>query len=384
MPVINSITAIHDQMKEWRQHLHKNPELSLKEYETSKYVQGRLREMGIAYHTGYGGTGIIAVIKNGTSERTIGLRADMDALAITEETGLSYASQNDGVMHACGHDGHTATLLGTAQYLNETKNFDGTVYLYFQPAEEGFGGAKLMLEDGAFDKFKPDEMYGLHNAPGLPVGMVAYYAGPLYAHSDRFYMDITGTGGHAAYPHMTHDPVVAAAHLITQLQSVVSRDVDPFKQVVISTCIVDVGTVDNVIPEVGTIKGTVRTRCPHMRDLVERRMAEICQGVEKAFNVKIDYLFDRRYPMCVNTPLETEYVRQVACDVVGENNTLEAEPNLGGEDFAYFLEKVPGSYFLLGNGDGPNVHTPTYNFNDDAMPYGASMFARLVETRLAQ
>lgn len=384
MPIINRFNALHEQMKEWRQHIHKNPELSLKEYKTSQYVQGLLDEMGIAYHTGYAGTGVIGVIKNGTSDRSIGLRADMDALAITEENDLPYTSQNDGVMHACGHDGHTAILLGTAKYLNETKNFDGTVYLYFQPAEEGLGGARIMLEDGAFEKFKPDEMYGLHNRPGVAVGKVGHITGAMNANSDRFFVTIRGKGGHAARPQLSADPVITASHLLIALQSVISRNVDPFAPAVISSCIVNVGTADNIIAETGSIKGTVRTRDAETRDLVERRMTEICAGMAKTFNSEIDFVFDRRYPVCINTPDETEYVRQVACDVVGEDNVYEATPSMGGEDFAFFLQQVPGSFFFLGNGDGTNVHTPTYNFNDDAMPYGASIFARLVETRLAQ
>ncbi len=384
MPIINSITAFHDQMKQWRQHMHKNPELSLQEYETSKFVQGLLDEMGIEYHTGYAGTGVIGVIKNGTSHRTIGLRADMDALAITEEGDLSYKSQNEGVMHACGHDGHTAMLLGAAKYLSQTKNFDGTVYLYFQPAEEGLGGARIMLEDGAFDDFKPDEMYGMHNRPGQAVGTIACKQGALTANSDRFYIKVTGTGGHAARPHMTADTLVTAAHLVIALQTVVSRNVDPFYPAVLSTCILNTGTSDNIIPEYADIRGTVRTVNAETQDLIERRMGEVCAGIGKTFNAKVDFEYSRRYPMCVNHPEQTAFVRQVAEQVVGGDNTHEALASMGGEDFAYFLQKTTGSYFLIGNGDTAHLHTPTYNFNDDILPLGASMFSRLVETRLAR
>lgn len=384
MAIIDQFYDLHGEMKAWRQHIHQHPELSLKEYQTSKYVQGLLAEMGIPYHTGYAGTGVIGVIKNGTSGRSIGLRADMDALAIYEQNDLPYVSQNKGVMHACGHDGHTAILLGTAKYLSETKNFDGIVYLYFQPAEEGLGGARIMLEDGAFKKFKPDAMYGLHNRPNVDIGKIGYATGAINANSDRFFVTIKGQGGHASSPHHTSDPVITAAHLLLALQSVVSRNVNPFSPVVISSCVVDVGMTENIIPETGKISGTVRTRDAATRDLVEKRMKEVCEGVAQTFNSTIDFVFKRCYPMCVNTPEETEYVRQIACDVVGETNVYESPANMGGEDFAFFLKEVPGSFFFLGNGDGTEVHTSTYNFNDDAMPYGATMFARLVESRLAR
>ncbi len=384
MPIINSITAFHEQMKQWRQHIHKNPELSLKEYETSKFVQGVLESMGIEYHTGYAGTGVIGVIKNGTSHRTIGLRADMDALAITEEGDLSYKSQNEGVMHACGHDGHTAMLLGAAKYLSATKNFDGTVYLYFQPAEEGLGGARIMLEDGAFDDFKPDEMYGMHNVPGQAVGTIAYLDGVLYANSDRFFIHITGKGAHAAEPHASTDAVVVAAHLVMALQSIVSRNKDPMHPAVVSTCMLHTGTSENIIPEHAHIKGTVRTMHAHMQDMIETRMRDICQGMAETYNATIDFEYSRRYPMCVNHPQQTACVRQVAEQVAGVDNTFEALPTMGGEDFAYFLQKTAGSYFLIGNGNSAGLHTPTFNFNDDILPLGASMFSRLVETRLSR
>ena len=297
MAVINSISAMHEQMKEWRHHIHKNPELGLEEYETSQFIQARLDEMGIEYHTGFASTGVIGVIKNGTSERSIGLRADIDALSITEENDFEYKSQNEGKMHACGHDGHTTILLGAAKYLSETKNFDGTVYLYFQPAEEGLGGGRIMLEDGAFDKFQPDEMYGLHNWPGMPVGEVGYRVGALTANSDRFQVAIKGKGGHAAKPNCTADTVVTAAHLIIALQSIVSRNTDPFAPAVLSSCIMNVGSADNIISETGEVRGTVRTMDYETQDMIERRIGEICKGIGEAFNSELTLTYRRGYPM---------------------------------------------------------------------------------------
>lgn len=382
MPTLNSINAVHEDMKTWRQHLHKHPELSLKEYKTSKYVQGVLDDMGIPYHTGYAGTGIIGVIKSGSSDKTIGLRADMDALAITEENTFAHKSVNDGVMHACGHDGHTAMLLGAAKYLNDTKNFDGTVYLYFQPAEEGLGGAKIMLEDGAFDDFKPDEMYGMHNRPGRAVGTIACKSGVLTANCDRFYIKVTGKGGHAGRPHKTGDTLVIASHLIIALQTVVSRNVDPIHSAVLSTCVLNVGSAENIIPEYADIAGTVRTLNPDTQDLIERRMGEVCEGIAKTFNAKIDLEYSRRYPSVVNHLEQTEFVQQIAHEVVGKNNTFECPTSMGGEDFAYFLQQTAGAYFLIGNGDSSGLHSPTFDFNDDILPLGATMFSRIVETRL--
>ena len=385
MAVINSLNSDLPLFKEWRQHLHKNPELGLEEHETSKFIQARLDEMGVEYHTGFAGTGVIGVIKNGTSDRSIGLRGDIDALAITEENDYPYKSQNEGVMHACGHDGHTTILLATAKYLSETKNFDGTVYLYFQPAEEGLGGGRIMLEDGAFDKFKPDAMFGIHNWPKIATGHVGYYTGAITANSDRFQIHVEGTGCHAAEPYKGTDPVVTCAHIIIALQSIVSRNTDPFAPAVLSSCMMNVGSADNIIADKGLIRGTVRTMDADTQDMIEHRMAEMCDGLGKTFNCDIKLTYKRGYPMCVNTADETEIVRKVAIDVVGEDSVYEANPSMGGEDFAFFLQQTPGSYFLVGNGEeSENVHTPKYNFNDDIIPVGASVFARLVETQLAK
>ena len=385
MAVYNSLNADHALFKQWRQHLHQNPELGLHEHKTSAFVQQRLDEMGIEYHTGFAGTGVIGVIKNGTSERSIGLRGDMDALPITEDTNLPYQSQNDGIMHACGHDGHTTILLATAKYLSETKNFDGTVYLYFQPAEEnGVGGGRIMLNDGAFDRFKPDAMYGLHNRPGLPTGHVGYRSGAMTANSDQFQIDITGTGCHAAEAYKGADPVVTSAHLILALQSIISRNVDPLHSAVLSSCVLQTGTATNIVPETALIKGTVRTQSKDVQNLIEKRMQEMCQGLGHTFNSEIKLTYKRGYPVTMNTEQETEWVRQAATDVVGEDRVAPTDCIMAGEDFAFFLEQVPGCYFLLGNGDGSEVHTPTYNFNDDIIPIGASIFSRLVEQQMPQ
>lgn len=385
MPIINSITAFQEDMKKWRQDIHRNPEIGLQEYKTSTYVQARLDEMGIIYHTGFANTGVIGVIKNGTSDRSIGLRADMDALPMPEENDdLPYKSETDGMMHACGHDGHTAILLGTARYLSETKNFDGTVYLYFQPGEEGFAGAQKMMDDGAFLHFKPDAMYGLHNYPGIPVGQVQCYTGALTSNADMFTIKLKGQGTHASQPHTGLDTLLASAYLITQLQTIVSRNLNPFYPAVVSTCQLHSGTAENIIPEYGHVSGTVRTFDAEAQDIIEQRMQDLCDGIEQSYGVSADLTYTRLYPATVNTPDETDYVRQAARDIVGDENLSDAVPSTGGEDFSFFLQKVPGSFFWLGNGDSSGLHTPQYNFNDDALPIGVSIFAKLVESRLAK
>ena len=387
MAIINRIGEFHDEMRAWRQDLHAHPELGLEERRTSALVVDKLRAFGVdEVHTGLARTGVIGVLKAGAGSGAIGLRADMDALPIHEATGCAYASTSAGKMHACGHDGHTTMLLGAARYLAETRNFDGTVYFIFQPAEEMLGGGRTMVEEGLFERFPAGSVFGMHNWPGMPLGQFAMRAGPVMAAADRFLVQLTGRGGHAAMPHQCRDPLVAAAQIVVALQSIVARNVDPVQRAVVSVTQVHGGDTFNVIPETAMLTGTVRSFLPEMRDLLERRLHEIATGLGTALGVRVEVEYQRGYPPTVNTEAETEVAALAAAEVAGADKVDRArEPTMGAEDFAYMLEQRPGSYVFIGNGggeDAPMLHSPHYDFSDEALPYGASYWARLVERAL--
>lgn len=385
MPIKNRFAETHAEIAGWRQHIHQNPELGFEEHQTAAFVVERLRDFGITdITTGIGQTGVVAVIegKQNTSGRTIGLRADMDALPIMEATGLPYASQTPGKMHACGHDGHTAMLLGAAQYLAETRNFDGRCVLIFQPAEEGGGGGNEMVKEGLMERWSIDEVYGMHNMPGYDVGKFAIRPGPLLAAADMFDITIEGQGGHAAAPHEAVDTNLAAAHIVVALQSIASRNVDPVKQVVVSLCTLRSDTVShNILPQTVQLIGTTRTLDEDVRDLTEKRLREIVTLTAQAHQCTADITYDRGYPVTINHDRETEYAADIAEKVV-PGVWRDTPPIMAGEDFSFMLNSRPGAYMMLGNGHGPTVHHPMYNFNDDAIPAGCSWFAEMVETRL--
>ena len=381
MPVKNRLAELHAEITEWRRDIHQHPEILFDTQRTSAMVADKLRSFGVdEVVTGIGRTGVVAVIKgkSTTSGKTIGLRADMDALPIEEQTGLEYASKTPGAMHACGHDGHTAMLLGAAKYLCETRNFDGTAVVIFQPAEEGGGGGKEMCDDGMMQRFGIDEVYGMHNWPQMPVGQFAIRPGAFFAASDMFDIKITGKGGHAAKPQETIDPTVVASHLVLALQSIVSRNANPVDQMVVSvTSFETSSTAFNVIPESVHLRGTVRTLSAEMRDLAERRLIELAEGTAAAFGASADAEFRRTYPVMSNSDTQTEFAAKVAKSVSGD--CADADLVMGGEDFSFMLEERPGAYILIGNGDTAAVHNPNYNFNDDAIPAGCSWWAEIIE-----
>ena len=381
MPVKNRLAELHAEITEWRRDIHQHPEILFDTQRTSAMVADKLRSFGVdEVVTGIGRTGVVAVIKgkSTSSGKTIGLRADMDALPIEEQTGLEYASKTPGAMHACGHDGHTAMLLGAAKYLCETRNFDGTAVVIFQPAEEGGGGGKEMCDDGMMERFGIDEVYGMHNWPQMPVGEFAIRPGAFFAASDMFDIKITGKGGHAAKPQETIDPTVVASHLVLALQSIVSRNANPVDQMVVSvTSFETSSTAFNVIPESVHLRGTVRTLSAEMRDLAERRLIELAEGTAAAFGASADAEFRRTYPVMSNSDTQTEFAAKVAKSVSGD--CADADLVMGGEDFSFMLEERPGAYILIGNGDTAAVHNPNYNFNDDAVPAGCSWWAEIIE-----
>lgn len=384
MPIRNRFAEMLPEIAGWRQHLHAHPELMYDTVETAAFVAARLREFGCdEVVEGIGQTGVVGLIRGKeTGRRVVGLRADMDALPIEEETGLPYASTAKGRMHACGHDGHTAMLLGAAKYLAETRNFAGAVAVIFQPAEEGGAGGRAMLEDGLIERFGIDEVYGMHNWPGQPQGHFAIRPGPFFAATDTFTITVAGRGGHAAKPHETIDPLVVASQIVLALQTIVSRNADPVSQVVVSITNFQAGTgAFNVIPQTAVLTGTVRSMDDRVRRFAERRMAEVAAGVAAAHGAKAEVAYRRGYPAMVNHPRETEYAAEVARSVSGD--CAEAPLVMGGEDFAYLLEARPGAYILLGNGDTAPVHHPEYNFNDDIIPAGCSWWAELAEARLS-
>ena len=357
---------------------------------SSDLVASYLRQWGYLVHEGIGGTGVVGVLKNGSGSRSIGIRADMDALPIHEESGVAHCSRHAGKMHACGHDGHTAILLCAARYLAETRAFDGTLNLIFQPAEETLKGARLMIEDGLFERFPCDAVYALHNMPGLPVGMFVTQAGAMSASSDVVTIRLLGVGGHGAMPHKAKDPVIAAAELVLALQSIVARNVPAGEIGVVTVGSIQAGEAANVIPDVATLKLSVRSTNPEIRTLLKKRITEIAEGVAKTHDIELDLDYDERIGVLLNTPAETALLLQVAREISGDKGVLTSVPSgyLGSEDFASMLEMRPGCYIVTGNGNsGPSgcmVHNPGYDFNDLAIPFGASLWARLVETYLSE
>ncbi len=393
MKVIDSIVSQAASVAAIRRDIHAHPELCFEERRTADLVAAKLTEWGIPVHRGMGGTGVVGIIRNGTSSRAIGLRADMDALPLQEKNTFAHASRHDGKMHACGHDGHTAMLLAAAQHLAQHRNFDGTVYLIFQPAEEGGGGAREMMRDGLFDKFPMEAVFGMHNWPGLKAGTFALSPGPVMASSNEFKITIRGKGGHAAMPHNATDPVVVACQLVQTFQTIVSRNLKPIDAGVISVTMIHAGHASNVIADSCELQGTVRTFTLEVLDQIEARMREAAEHTCAAFGARCDFEFERNYPPTINAEREVEFARRVMADIVGEANVLRQEPTMGAEDFAYMLQAKPGAYAFIGNGDGVHremghgggpctLHNPSYDFNDDLIPLGATYWVRLVESWL--
>jgi amidohydrolase len=384
MPIVNSLAPHHDEIVAWRRDFHRHPELLYEVHRTAATVADKLRAFGCdEVVEGIGRTGVVGVIRggDGSSGKVVGMRADMDALPIVEESGKPWVSQHPGVMHACGHDGHTAMLLGAARHLAETRRFDGTAIVIFQPAEEGGAGARAMIEDGLMERFGIQEVYGMHNYPGIPVGHFAIRPGPMMAATDHFTIHIEGRGGHAARPHATVDPVLVGAHIVTALQSIVARNVDPIKNAVVSVTTFHAGNAFNVIPPRADLTGTARSLEASVRDLLERRMSELVHSLAMAFGATATVHYERNYPVTANHPQETLKAVAVAREVAGvENVDDEALPVMGGEDFSFMLEARPGAFIFTGNGDSPGLHSPSYDFNDEAILYGASYWVRLAET----
>jgi amidohydrolase len=385
MPILNRVAEFQPEIAAWRRDFHAHPEVLFDVHRTAGIVAEKLREFGCDdVVTGIGRTGVVGIIKGrGAGTRTIGLRADMDALPMTEKTGLPHASTIPGKMHACGHDGHTAMLLGAAKYLAETRNFDGQVALIFQPAEEGGGGGKVMLDDGLLEKFDIAEVYGMHNWPGQPVGTFGIRTGGIMAATDRFYIDITGKGGHAARPQQTIDPIIVAAQMVTALQTIVSRNLDPLSSAVLSVTMVEAGEADNVISRTAKITGTVRTLDGAVQDFIEARLAEFVPQFALSFGAEASVRYARGYPVTVNAEEQTRFAAAVAREVVGAGQVDDdVAPSMGGEDFSFMLNERPGAYIFIGNGDSTELHTDTYDFNDEAIPVGVSYWVRLVEKAL--
>ena len=385
MPVKNRFAELLPEITAWRRDFHENPELLYDVHRTAGKVADLLRDFGCDEVTeGIGRTGVVGVIK-GKSDKTgrvIGLRADMDALPINEQTGLDYASKTPGKMHACGHDGHTAMLLGAAKYLAETRNFDGTAVVIFQPAEEGGGGGDAMVRDGLIDRWKIDEVYGMHNMPGIPTGAFAIKPGAMMASADQFDITVTGKGGHAAKPHECIDTTLTAAQIIVALQSVVARNIDPLKNAVISVCVVTTdSTAHNVIPQVVKLRGTARSLDPGVRDQLQEGIGRVAINVAAAMGATAEVDYQRGYPVTVNDDQAMTWAAKVARDIAGDVD-MEMQPMMGGEDFSYMLLERPGAYIFVGNGDSAMVHHPAYNFDDNAIPAGSSWYAGMVESRM--
>ena len=385
MPVKNRFADLLPEITAWRHDFHQHPELLFDVQRTAGKVADLLRSFGCdEVVEGIGRTGVVGVIhgKSDTAGRAVGLRADMDALPIIEATGVDNASKTHGKMHACGHDGHTAMLLGAAKYLSETRNFDGRVVLIFQPAEEGGGGGREMVQDGMITRFGIQEVYGMHNMPGIPVGHFAIRPGAMMAAADQFDIVVTGKGGHAAKPHDCIDTTVVAAHIIVALQTIASRGVDPLKQVVVSVCTVATdSTAHNVIPQVVKMRGTARTMDPSVQDFVERRISEIASGTAQALGAVAEVTYQRGYPVTVNAAENTEFAADVARSISANVDT-NTPPLMGAEDFSFMLNERPGAYIFLGNGDTAMVHHPAYNFDDNAIPFGSSWYAGMAEARM--
>lgn len=383
MSAIDAIRAYKDELTAIRRDFHEHPEIGMEEHRTADIVARKLAEWGIEVHRGVGKTGVIGVLKRGEGRR-IGLRADMDCLPMEEQTNLPYRSRTAGKMHACGHDGHTTMLLGAARYLATSADFKGTVTFIFQPGEEGMGGALAMLEDRLFERFPCDEIYAMHNRPGMPVGQFAINTGPSAAGGAFFDIKITGLGSHGARPEAGIDPVLVAAHVTTALQSIVSRNVKPQETAVVSVTRIVGGDAYNVIPQSATLSGTARAFSNDVMRRIEARMRSIAKGVAQGFGADAEVDFRVIFAPLVNSPAETAAIADAAAQIVGNASVDRSkEPSMGSEDFSFMMEKVPGAYIQLGNGDSADLHNPAYNFNDEATPYGAALFATLVERRLA-
>lgn len=394
MNLIESILADAATVAALRRDIHAHPELCFEEVRTADLIAKALTDWGIPVHRGLGKTGVVGIVKNGSSNRAVGLRADIDALPMTEHNKFAHASRHPGKMHACGHDGHTAMLLAAAKHLAKHRNFDGTVYLIFQPAEEGGGGAREMIRDGLFDHFPMEAVFGAHNWPGMQVGQFALRTGPMMASSNEFRITIRGKGSHAALPHMGVDPVPVACQMVQAFQTIVTRNKRPIDTAVISVTMIHTGEATNVVPDSCEIQGTVRTFTTEVLDLIERRMQQIAESTCAAFEAECVFEFHRNYPPTVNHPAETAFARELLGEVVGAQNVLEFEPTMGAEDFSYFLQAKPGCYFMIGNGDGAHreaghglgpctLHNPNYDFNDELIPLGATAWVRMAEKWLA-
>jgi len=395
MKLVDRIVQFHHEIREIRRDIHAHPELRYEEHRTADVVAGKLEAWGIPVIRGLGGTGVVGTLRNGNSGRSVGLRADMDALPMQEHNEFEHRSRNHGRMHACGHDGHTAMLLAAAKYLADHRDFDGTVHFIFQPAEEGGAGAQRMIDDGLFEKAPCDAVFGMHNWPGMKVGQFGVRAGPMLASSNEFTITISGRGAHAALPHDGVDPVLIATHVVQALQSVITRNKKPVDAAVLSVTQIHAGDAYNVIPDSATICGTVRTFTIEVLDLVEERMRRIVEQLPPAFGASGSMHFHRNYPPTINHDEQTEFARTVLADVVGAENVFDFEPTMGSEDFSYMLLARPGCYVAAGNGDGSHraaghgsgpcmLHNPSYDFNDDLIPVGATYWVRLAERFLAK
>jgi amidohydrolase len=390
MKLIEPIEAAAAGLQALRRDIHAHPELGFQEQRTSDLIASSLTEWGIAVHRGLGRTGVVGMVRNGSSARAVGLRADIDALPITERNTFAHASVHSGRMHACGHDGHTAMLLAAARYLADHRDFDGTVYLIFQPAEEGGGGARAMLRDGLFDRFPMEAIFGAHNWPGLEVGQFALRSGPVFASSNDFRITIHGRGAHAAMPHNGIDPLPVACQMVQAFQTIITRNKRPIDAAVISVTMIQAGEATNVVPDTCHLQGTVRTFTVEVLEMIERRMRQVAEATCQAFEARCEFTFRRNYPPTVNHERETQFARELLSTLAGAQNVKEFEPTMGAEDFSYFLLEKPGCYFLIGNGDGSHrsgghgggpcmLHNPSYDFNDQLIPLGGSMWARLAE-----
>jgi hippurate hydrolase len=392
MSEIDNIKSFHDELTAWRRDLHAHPEMAYKENRTAAFVAEKLRSWGIEVHTGLARTGVVGTVRNGSGNRAVGLRADMDALPLQELNGFEHRSKHDGVMHACGHDGHTVMLLGAARHLAKHRDFDGTVHLIFQPAEEGEGGGKRMIEEGLFDKFPCDAVFGLHNIPGIPVGKFAVRSGPMLASSDKFEITVAGTGAHGAFPHQGIDPVLIACEVVTALQGIVTRSIDPLQAAVISVTQIHGGSAYNIIPGEVKLGGTTRAFSPQVREQIERRMGQVVEGVCAAHGAKGILKYIHGYPPTINSAEETDLAAAAAAKVVGRDNVLlDHPPSMAADDVAFMLNERSGSHVLIGNGVGPGVgeggcavHNPNYDFNDKILALGASFWVRMAETFLAK
>ncbi|MDO9417478.1 M20 aminoacylase family protein [Pararhizobium sp.] len=385
MPILNRAAELEPEVTEWRRFLHTRPELMFAVEETAAFVAEKLKSFGVdEIVTGLGRTGVVGIITGNRGEgRTIGLRADMDALPMTETSGKPWASTTTGKMHACGHDGHTAMLLGAAKYLSETRNFSGRVAVIFQPAEEGGGGGNEMVKDGMMERFAIAEVYGMHNMPGMPVGRFGIRKGPIMASTDEFQVTINGRGGHAAQPHRTIDPIVIGTQIVTALQTIVSRNTDPLASAVVSVTKFNAGFAHNIIPEQAVLAGTVRTLTPEIRDMAQARLTQLAEAIAAMYGAVAEVRYARNYPVTVNHTEETNHAVAAASEIAGSAHVNpEIDPMMGGEDFSYMLNARPGAFIFIGNGDSAGLHNPGYDFNDEVIPHGISYWVRLAEQRL--